>query len=76
MADEKKPNRKRNGSVEVGPTTEIRKLGKMADKHGNEWEAVSAGRYTTYDGKNVRDDVAYRNKLRSLRGLADSFLGT
>jgi hypothetical protein len=76
MADEKKPNRKRNGSVEVGPTTEIRKLGKMADKHGNEWEAVSAGRYTTYDGKNVRDDVAYRNKLRSLRGLADSFLGS
>src|SRR5271157_1802061 len=76
MADEKKPNRKRNGSVEVGPSTEIRKLGKMADKHGNEWEAVSAGRYTTYDGKNVRDDVAYRNKLRSLRGLADSFLGS
>ena len=76
MADEKKPNRKRNGSVEVGPSSEIRKLGKMADKHGNEWEAVSAGRYTTYDGKNVRDDVAYRNKLRSLRGLADSFLGS
>ena len=45
------------------------------DKDGNTREYASAGRYTTFDGKNIRDDVAYRNKLRGLRGLADSFLG-
>jgi len=76
MADEKKPGRKRNGSVEVGKTHEIRKAAQMNDKHGNTWEAASAGRYTTFDGKNIRDDAAYRNKMRSMRGLADSLLGT
>lgn len=76
MADEKKP-RKRNGSVEVGKTIETRKAASMTDKHGNSWEVASAGRYTsmTSDGK-IADDVAYRNKLRSMRGLADSFLGS
>src|SRR5277367_2574597 len=75
MADEKTPKRKRNGSVEVGKTHEIRKAAAMSDKHGNTWEAASAGRYTTYDGKNIRDDAAYRSKIRSMKGLADSLLG-
>lgn len=76
MADEKKPSkRKRNGSVSVGKTTEVRKVATGTDKDGNTREFASAGRYTTFDGKNIRDDVAYRNRLRSLRGLADSFLG-
>src|ERR1700675_1064158 len=74
--DEKKPSkRNRNGSVQVGKTTEIRKVATTTDKDGVTREYASAGRYTTFDGKNIRDDVAYRNKLRSLRGLADSFLG-
>lgn len=75
MADEKK--RVRVGSVEVGKTTETRKVATATDKDGNIREYASAGRYTslTADGR-IADDVAYRNKLRSLRGLADSFLGS
>ena len=76
MADENKPSkRSRNGSVQVGKTFEARKVATTTDKDGNVREFASAGRYTTFDGKTIRDDVAYRNKLRSLRGLADSFLG-
>src|SRR5271170_921274 len=75
MADEKQPKRRRNGNVSVGKTTEIRKVATSTDKEGVTREWASAGRYTTFDGKNIRDDVAYRTKLRSLRGLADSFLG-
>jgi len=70
MADKPK-KRERNGSVKVGKTTEVRKVAK--DANGREY--ASAGRYTTYENGTIRDDVAYRNKLRSLRGLADSFLG-
>jgi hypothetical protein len=77
MADEKKTSKRiRNGNVTVGKTFETRKVATGHDKHGNAVEFASAGRYTTFDGKNIRDDVAYRNKLRSLRGLADSFLGS
>src|SRR5271157_5014304 len=77
MADEKKPSKRgRNGNVSVGKTTEIRKVATTTDKDGVTREYASAGRYTTFDGKNIRDDAAYRNKLRSLRGLADNFLGT
>jgi hypothetical protein len=78
MADEQpdKSKRQRNGSVNVGRSVETRKAAAMTDKHGNTWEAASAGRYTTFDGKEIRDDVAYRNKLRSMRGLADSLLGS
>jgi hypothetical protein len=75
MADEKKPKRQRNGSVQVGKTTEIRKVATGKNKDGRTQEFASAGRYTTFDGKNIRDDVAYRNKLRGMRGLADSLLG-
>ena len=76
MADEKQPSkRNRNGNVKVGKTFETRKVAFATDKDGNTREYASAGRYTTFDGKNIRDDVAYRNKLRGLRGLADSFLG-
>lgn len=76
MADEKKPSKRaRNGNVSVGKTFETRKVAFATDKDGNTREYASAGRYTTFDGKNIRDDVAYRNKLRGLRGLADSFLG-
>jgi hypothetical protein len=75
MADEKKPKRKRNGSVSVGQTAEVRKIATGINQDGKKQEFASAGRYTTFDGKSIRDDVAYRNKLRSLRGLADSFLG-
>src|SRR5271163_1369690 len=75
MADEKQPKRNRNGSVSVGKTFETRKVATSTDKEGVTREWASAGRYTTFDGKNIRDDVAYRTKLRSLRGLADSFLG-
>src|SRR5271154_3567573 len=75
MADEKQPKRNRNGSVSVGKTFETRKVATSTDKDGVSREYASAGRYTTFDGKNIRDDVAYRTKLRSLRGLADSFLG-
>src|SRR5271157_1412840 len=77
MADEKKPSkRQRQGSVSLGKTTEIRKVATSVD-NGVTREYVSAGRYTTLsaDGKTIRDDVAYRNKLRSMRGLADSLLG-
>src|SRR5271168_4203044 len=74
MADDKK--RKRNGSVTVGPTADVRKIATGTNKDGIKQEYASAGRYTTFDGKNIRDDVAYRNKLRSLRGLADAFLGS
>src|SRR5271170_1866003 len=76
MADEKQPKRNRNGSVSVGKTFETRKVATSTDKDGVSREYASAGRYTTFDGKNIRDDVAYRTKLRSLRGLADSFLGS
>src|SRR5271156_3054293 len=76
MADEKKPKRKRNGSVSVGQTADVRKIATGTNKDGIKQEYASAGRYTTFDGKNIRDDVAYRNKLRSLRGLADAFLGS
>src|SRR5271170_259418 len=78
MAEEpKKPSKRaRNGNVSVGKTTEIRKVATATDKDGVSREYASAGRYTTFDGKNIRDDVAYRTKLRSLRGLADSFLGS
>jgi hypothetical protein len=78
MADEpKKPSKRiRNGNVTVGKTFESRKVATVTDKDGNTREYASAGRYTTFDGKNIKDDVAYRTKLRSLRGLADSFLGT
>src|SRR5277367_3442929 len=75
MADEKQPKRNRNGSVSVGKTFETRKVATSTDKDGVSREYASAGRYTTFDGKNIRDDVAYRTKLRSLRGLADAFLG-
>jgi hypothetical protein len=76
MADENKPSKRaRNGSVSVGKTTEIRKVATTTDKDGVTREFASAGRYTTFDGKNIRDDAAYRNKLRTMRGLADSFLG-
>src|SRR5271157_1232669 len=76
MADEKKPSKRgRNGNVSVGKTIETRKVATSTDKEGVTREWASAGRYTTFDGKNIRDDVAYRTKLRSLRGLADSFLG-
>jgi hypothetical protein len=75
MADEKKSQRKRQGSVSVGKTTEIRKVATAKDADGITREYASAGRYTTFDGKNIRDDVAYRNKLRGMRGLADSLLG-
>src|SRR5271157_2149436 len=76
MADEKKPSKRgRNGNVSVGKTIESRKVATTTDKEGVTREYASAGRYTTFDGKNIRDDVAYRNKLRTLRGLADSFLG-
>ena len=77
MADEKKPSkRQRQGSVSLGKTTEIRKVATSVD-NGVTREYASAGRYTTLsaDGKTIRDDVAYRNKLRSMRGLADSLLG-
>src|SRR5271155_5797348 len=77
MAEEKKPSKRvRNGNVQVGKTIETRKVATATDKDGNVREFASAGRYTTFDGKNIRDDVAYRNKLRSLRGLADSLLGS
>src|SRR5271166_1358260 len=78
MADEQPDKSKRqcNGSVNIGRSVETRKAASMSDKHGNTWEAASAGRYTTFDGKEIRDDVAYRNKLRSMRGLADSLLGS
>lgn len=74
MADEKK--RERNGSVKVGKTTETRKVAKGKNSQGFVQEYASAGRYTsmTSDGK-IADDVAYRNRLRGLRGLADSLLG-
>src|SRR5271156_6833999 len=77
MAEEpKKPSKRaRNGNVSVGKTTEIRKVATATDKDGVSREYASAGRYTTFDGKNIRDDVAYRTKLRSLRGLADGFVG-
>src|SRR5271154_2518290 len=75
MADEKQPKRNRNGSVSVGKTFETRKVATSTDKDGVSREYASAGRYTTFDGKNIRDDVAYRTKLRSMRGLADAFLG-
>ena len=75
MADEKKPTgkRERNGSVKVGKTTETRKVQKVGAQ-----EFASAGRYTTLsaDGKQIRDDVAYRGRVRAMRGLADSLLGT
>ena len=80
MAENKKPTnkRKRNGSVEIGKATEIRKIATSTDKEGNKREYASAGRYTTLseDGKSIRDDVSYRTKIRSLRGLADSLLGS
>src|SRR5271163_707166 len=76
MADEKQPKRNRNGSVSVGKTFETRKVATSTDKEGVTREWASAGRYTTFDGKNIRDDVAYRTKLRSMRGLADAFLGS
>jgi hypothetical protein len=76
MADEKKPRRKRTGNVSVGPTKDIRKIAKVTDKDGNVREYASAGRYTTMDGDKIADDVAYRNKLRGMRGLADSLLGS
>jgi hypothetical protein len=76
MADEKKPSKRvRNGNVQVGKTSETRKVATTTDKDGVSREYASAGRYTTFDGKTISDDVAYRTKLRSLRGLADSFLG-
>src|SRR5208283_4965893 len=73
MANEKKPTskRKRSGSVEEGRTVEVRKIAKIGDR-----EYASAGRYTTLSANGeIRDDVAYRNKLRAFRGLADSLLG-
>ncbi len=77
MADDKKKSaRKRNGSVTVGPTADVRKIATGTNKDGIKQEYASAGRYTTFDGKSIRDDVAYRNKLRSLRGMADAFLGS
>src|SRR5277367_93763 len=75
MADEKQPKRRRNGNVSVGKTTEIRKVATSTDKEGVTREWASAGRYTTFDGKNISDDVAYRTKLRCMRGLADALLG-
>src|SRR5271154_3870038 len=76
MADEKKPSKRgRNGNVSVGKTIETRKVATSTDQEGVAREYASAGRYTTFDGKNIRDDVAYRTKLRSMRGLADAFLG-
>jgi hypothetical protein len=73
MADEKKESkRQRNGNATVKKTTETRKVAKVGKQ-----EYASAGRYTTLssDGRTITDDVAYRNKLRSFRGLADSLLG-
>jgi hypothetical protein len=80
MADEKQPQNKRvrNGNVEVGhrPGTDIRKVAKGLNQLGQEQEYASAGRYTsmTPDGQ-IADDVAYRNRLRGMRGLADALLG-
>jgi hypothetical protein len=75
MADEKKPTgkRERNGSVKVGKATETRKVAKVGLQ-----EYASAGRYTTLseDGKSIQDDAAYRGRVRAMRGLADSLLGT
>ena len=77
MAEDNKPSKRvRNGNVSVGKSTEIRKVATAIDKDGVTREYASAGKYTSFDGKNIRDDVEYRTKLRSLRGLADSFLGT
>jgi hypothetical protein len=82
MAEDKskqpKVKRVRNGAAEVRrhEGMDVRKTAAMTDKHGNSWEAASAGRYTQMagDGK-IADDVAYRTKLRSMRGLADALLG-
>jgi hypothetical protein len=78
MADEptKPPKRTRNGSIQVGKTFSSRKVATVTDKDGNTREFASAGRYTTFNGREIRDDVEYRTKLRSLRGMADNFLGT
>jgi hypothetical protein len=79
MADQPKTpksKRIRNGHVQVGRTTDIRKVAKGRNQQGRVQEFASAGKYTTMtaDGR-IADDVAYRNKLRGLRGLADSLLG-
>lgn len=80
MAEEKTPKSKRvrSGSVRVGrhEGTDVRKVATGINAQGHKQEYASAGRYTTMtsDGK-IADDVAYRNKLRGLRGLADSLLG-
>jgi len=79
MANEpNKPSvkRVRTGQVQVGKTTDIRKVAKGLNAQGRVQEFASAGRYTTMtaDGR-IADDAAYRNKLRSLRGMADVLLG-
>ena len=78
MADDKKSKRIRNGSVNVGvnKTTDIRKVATGINDKGYKQEFASAGKYTSMNSKGeILDDAAYRNKLRSMRGLADSLMG-
>lgn len=83
MADEikndgkpKKSKRVRLVNAEAGRTVDIRKVAKGKNQLGQTQEFASAGRYTTMtsDGQ-IADDVAYRNKIRSLGGLADALMG-
>jgi hypothetical protein len=80
MSDEsKKPpksKRVRTGHAQAGKTTDIRKVAKGMNAQGRMQEYASAGKYTTMtpDGR-IADDVGYRNKIRNMRGLADSLLG-
>jgi hypothetical protein len=71
-----KTKRQRLGNVEAGRVTDIRKVATGLGPTGRKQEFASAGRYTmlTHDGQ-ISDDVAYRNKIRSLGGLADALLG-
>ena len=76
MAENKEPkSRVRNGSVGTNKTTDIRKVAKALNAQGRVQEFASAGRYTTIQNGEIHDDAAYRNKLRSLRGMADVLLG-
>ena len=77
MADEKKPKNKRvrNGAVQVGTRvgTDIRKVAKGLNQLGQQQEFASAGKYTTMTANGeIADDVSYRNRLRGMRGLANS----
>ena len=76
MADKPKSTRIRNGGVQTNKTTDIRKVATGINDKGYKQEFASAGKYTSMNSKGeILDDAAYRNKLRSMRGLADALMG-